>query len=53
MHILISDILSDRLFATLSLVFSCGVPPNAALPNIFCKIVYDVRLAGNRTKHCT
>lgn len=22
-----------------------------SLPNIFCKIVYDARLAGNRTKH--
>jgi len=39
----------DALFATVSLLFSRGVP--MPLPNIFCKIVYDTRLAGNRTKH--
>lgn len=42
------NILSDKLFATVSLPFSCGIP--MSLPNIFCKIVYDARLAGNRTK---
>ena len=43
------NILSGKLFATVSLPFSCGVP--MSLPNIFCKIVYDARLADNRTKH--
>lgn len=51
MHAVASDILSGGLFATVSLAFSCGVP--MPLPNIFCKIVYDARLAGNRTKHRT
>jgi hypothetical protein len=45
----VSDILFGRLFATVSLPFSCGIP--MPLSNIFCKIVYDTRLAGNRTKH--
>lgn len=48
-HTPMFNILSGKLFATVSLSFSCGVP--MSLPNIFCKIVYDARLAGNRTKH--
>jgi len=49
-HTAVFNILSGKLFATVSLPFSCGVP--MSLPNIFCKIVYDARLVGNRTKHC-